>query len=79
VGQWVADSMIYIQTREGFEQDEPMVVTLYRYLGVLERLLQPMSSGKLAIDSLLFKKLNRAICDKACHYFTLGVNLSSQD
>jgi hypothetical protein len=79
VGQWVADSMIYIATRESFEREEPMILTLYRYLGVLERLLQPATCNRLAIDSLLFKQLNRAICDKACHYFTLDVPSLAED
>lgn len=79
MSQWVADSMIYIATRESFELDEPMILTLYRYLGVLERLLQPATGNKLAIDSLLYKQLNRAICDKACHYFTLDVPDLAQD
>jgi hypothetical protein len=71
ISKWIDDSLLYISKREEFEKENPMVLTLFRFLGMNHRLLKPMSDKEIKIDERLLNKLHRAICDKSLEYFFL--------
>jgi hypothetical protein len=48
-----------------------MVLTLFRYLGMLHRIINPMGGETLKVDDNLLAKLYQAICDKAAEYFSI--------
>ena len=69
---WIEDALIYIKKREDFEKSDPLLVTLYRYLGVLHRIRNPMGSKKeFRVREDLLCKLYQAICDKSAEYFDI--------
>lgn len=61
-----------MKKREDFEKDNPLLITLYRYLGVLHRIRNPMGSKtEFRVRDDLLKKLYQAICDKTVEYFDI--------
>lgn len=74
VSKWIEDSLLYINKREEFEKSNPMIMTLFRFLGMNHRLAKPMSNKKIKIDERLVNKLHRAICDKALEYFFISLD-----
>lgn len=72
VSRWVEESLIYITKREEFEKDNPMIITLFRFLGMNHRLSKPVTGEPLKADGRLVNKLHRAICDKTLDYFFLS-------
>lgn len=72
ISRWIEESLIYISKREEFEKDNPMIITLFRYLGMNHRIEKPVSGDPLVADGRLVNKLHRAICDKALDYFFTG-------
>lgn len=74
VSRWLEDSMLYVAKREDFEQTDPLLLTLFRFLGINHRLNKPTTGEPLKADGRLVNKLHRAICDKAADYFSLPLN-----
>jgi len=69
---WIEDALIYIRKREDFEKDDPLLITLYRYIGVLHRIKNPMGSKhEFRVREDLLRKLYQAICDKTVEYFDI--------
>lgn len=71
ISKWIDDSLLYINRREEFEQKNPMILTLFRFLGMNHRIIKPMSNEEIKTDERLLNKLHRAICDKSLEYFFL--------
>lgn len=69
VSNWVDESLLYISKREEYEKDNPMIITLFRYIGMNQRMEKPISGEPIKADGRLVNKLHRAICDKTLDYF----------
>jgi hypothetical protein len=69
VSKWIDESLLYISKREEYEKDNPMIITLFRYIGMNQRIDKPVSGEPIKADGRLVNKLHRAICDKTLDYF----------
>lgn len=73
INDWIQESLIYTAQRESFEKDNPLVLTLFRYLGIRHKVMHPeVQFDSYKISSQLMAKLRKAICEKAVEYFTLS-------
>ena len=71
VTQWIEESMIYVKKREEFEQNNPLLLTLFRYLGMLYRINNPMAADGMPVQEGLLKQMYAAIAGKGVEYMEL--------
>ena len=67
----VKRELLYIADKSLFDEGEPELITLYRYLGLKHRSLNPLREEHFDMNQDLRHLLSRAICDSCLRYFEI--------
>lgn len=65
----IIEQLYYIADKSLFQDGEPELITLYRYLGLKYRSENPVSKEHYDLNVDLKNLLERAICDSGVRYF----------
>lgn len=64
--------LLYIADKSLFDEAEVELVTLYRYLGLRHRSMNPLMDEHYSINFKLKNLLDRAICESASGFFEIA-------